>query len=162
MKYFQIIIACTIFSSCSNNIKEQLVNNIKTLETQKEYKLSDSLVNTYIAFGKQFPEDSNAIKYTFKAAEILIKNNQLVKGAKLYESIAKDNSSPLAAEALLRAGVCYESIPDKANAVKIYEQFIAQFPTHERIEEVKKMKEYAGLTDEELFKRLLENKENAN
>jgi hypothetical protein len=49
--------------------------------------------------------------------------------------------------------VAYASIPDPANAKRLYDQFIAQYPSHARIEEVKKWSEYSGLSDEELFRR---------
>lgn len=152
-KYIIIVFFSIALFSCSNN-QEKLSNQIHSLENNKQFQNSDSLINIYLLFASKYPDHSNSIKYMFKAAEIHVKKNNLLEGIKLYETIGTNyNDKELAPEALIRASVCLQSIPDPANAKRVLELFIAKFPTHERIEEVKQMNELVGLSEEELIKR---------
>lgn len=152
-KYITSILFVVVLLGCTNE-SEKLSKQIQSLETNKQFQNSDSLVNIYTLFSVKYPEHSNTIKYMFKAAEIQVKKNNLLEGIKLYETIGTQyNDKELAPEALIRASVCFQSIPDPANAKRMLDLFIKKFPTHERIEEVKQMNEIVGLSEEELIKR---------
>jgi TolA-binding protein len=151
--YITSILFVVVLLGCSNE-SEKLSKQIQSLETNKQFQNSDSLVNIYTLFSTKYPEHPNTIKYLFKAAEIQIKKNNLLEGIKLYETIGtKYDDKELAPESLIRASVCFQTIPDPANAKRMLELFIKKFPTHERIEEVKQMNEIVGLSEEELIKR---------
>lgn len=152
-KYITSILFVVVLLGCTNE-SEKLSKQIQSLETNKQFQNSDSLVNIYTLFSVKYPEHPNTIKYMFKAAEIQVKKNNLLEGIKLYETIGTQyNDNELAPEALIRASVCFQSIPDPANAKRMLDLFIKKFPTHERIEEVKQMNEIVGLSEEELIKR---------
>jgi TolA-binding protein len=152
-KYITSIFFVVVLLGCTNE-SEKLSKQIQSLETNKQFQNSDSLVNIYTLFSSKYPEHPNTIKYMFKAAEIQVKKNNLLEGIKLYETIGiQYNDKELAPEALIRASVCFQSIPDPANAKRMLDLFIEKFPTHERIEEVKQMNEIVGLSEEELIKR---------
>jgi TolA-binding protein len=152
-KYITSILFVVVLLGCSNE-SEKLSKQIQSLETNKQFQNSDSLVNIYTLFSTKYPEHPNTIKYLFKAAEIQVKKNNLLEGIKLYETIGtKYDDKELAPESLIRASVCFQTIPDPANAKRMLELFIKKFPTHERIEEVKQMNEIVGLSEEELIKR---------
>lgn len=152
-KYITSIFFVVVLLGCTNE-SENLSKQIQSLETNKQFQNSDSLVNIYTLFSSKYPEHPNTIKYMFKAAEIQVKKNNLLEGIKLYETIGVQyNDKELAPEALIRASVCFQSIPDPANAKRMLDLFIKKFPTHDRIEEVKQMNEIVGLSEEELIKR---------
>jgi TolA-binding protein len=152
-KHITTLFLVLVLLGCSNE-EEKLTKQIQSLELNKQFQNSDSLVNIYLLFSSKYPEHPNSIKFMFKAAEIQVKKNNLLEGIKLYETIGTNyNDKELAPEALIRASVCFQSIPDPANAKRMLELYIKKFPTHERIEEVKQMNEIVGLSEEELIKR---------
>ena len=154
MKFFKIILVLTVLTSCNQADKTEMIERMVSLEKNKDFKTSDSLINTYLEFCKLYPEDENVVKYQFKAAEILVKQNKAVQGARLYETIGTAyDDKELSPEALIRAAICLESVPDKANALRIYELFVKKYPNHERIAEIKANMEVIGLTDEQLIER---------
>ena len=66
-----------------------------------------------------------------------MKANNGVKGARLYERVAKEyQNDSLAPEALIRGGISFAAASDQANAKRLYDLFIANYPKHPRINEV--------------------------
>ena len=154
MKLVVFISFCLLVSSCSNNSTDIAIADIKDLEQNNKLKNSDSLINSYLRFADANPKHDSASAFLMYAAHICVTSTKVVKGARLYERVATEyTGSSLVPQALINGGITFATIPDPAHAKKLYDQFIALFPNHPRIEEVKKWSEYSGLTDEELFRR---------
>ena len=86
-----------------------MIKDIKKLEENKSFSHSDTLINSYLNFVKLYPDNPNAIKFLFKAAESNVKAKRNAKGAKLYEQLATIymDKDELASESLIRAGLNY-------------------------------------------------------
>ncbi len=149
--YFLLIVA---LSACSSNKEEKAIADIKALESNKSFAKSDTLINSYVKFADAFPSHKLAPLFLFKAAQTSVQAHSDVKGARLYERLANEyQTDSLAPEALIRGGICFAAASDQANAKRLYDLFIAKFPTHPRIEEVKKWSEYSGMTEEQMLKQ---------
>lgn len=149
--------------SCVGSSEEKAIDAIKSLEANKSFAKSDTLINSYVNFAEKFPSHKLAPTFLFKAAQACVQSNRGVKGAKLYEKMAMEyQNDTLAPEALIRAGVSMAAANDPANAKRLYDVFIKHYPDHKRIEEVKKWSEYSGLSEEELIRRFQENLNNLN
>jgi outer membrane PBP1 activator LpoA protein len=157
MKFIHFLAFSFLLASCSDNSKDIAIKDIASLEQNTKLKNSDSLINSYIRFADANPSHDSSVNYLMHAAHICVTNSKVVKGARLYERVANEyTGNPLVPQALINGGIAFATIPDPANAKKLYDQFITLFPKHPRIEEVKKWSEYSGLTDEELFRRFEE------
>ena len=153
MKKTSFYLLALLLAACSNQTQKDL-DQILALERQTSSLNSDSLLHCYMRFADANAKHDSAAVFLMKAAHIEIVNKHVVPGIKLYERVALEYpNTPIAAQALINGGVAYASIPDPANAKRLYDQFIVQYPCHARIEEVKKWSEYSGLSDEELFRR---------
>jgi hypothetical protein len=154
MKHLLLLLSVCAIAACSNSKEEKALADIKALESNNSFAKSDTLINSYINFSDAFPQHRLAPLFLFKAAQTCIKAHKDVKGARLYERMAIEYQvDSLAPEALIRGGISYAAASDQANAKRLYDLFIAKFPQHPRIEEVKKWSEYAGMTEEEMIRQ---------
>lgn len=161
MKTIYFLCLCILFAACTNGKVENELNNIKSLESNSKFKNSDSLIHSYLRFVDANPQHDSSVHFLMNAAHICVISSKVVKGARLYERVANEYpGNELVPQALINGGIAFATIPDPAHAKKLYDQFIALFPQHPRIEEVKKWSEYSGLTDEELFRRFEERLKN--
>lgn len=137
-----------ILISCTDN-KSKMIQNIKSLESNKNYANSDSLIKTYINFAEKFKDDKYALNYLFKAAEMQVKQQKFNDGAKLYEQVAETYpDSTLASESIFRAANIYQMIDEKNKCKNLYKKFISKYPNHERNEEIKLILETIDLPKE--------------
>jgi hypothetical protein len=158
MKHLFFVLSLCTIAACTNSKEEKAIADIKTLESNSSFAKSDTLINSYINFSDAFPQHKLAPLFLFKAAQTCIIAHKDVKGARLYERMATDyQSDSLAPEALIRGGISYAAASDQANAKRLYDLFIAKFPNHPRIDEVKKWSEYSGMTEEEMIRQFEQN-----
>lgn len=164
MKYsLYILFLITLTSSCSGKKEQKLLENIKTLEADKQLANSDTLINSYIRFADQYPGHPYAIKFLYKAAEASVKAGKNGAGARLYERLANNykDSTTLASEALINAGFNYEALHDAANEKRVFEQFLNQYPDHPRAQDIRFSLELIGLSpelqDSILMSRIMKN-----
>lgn len=115
-----------------------LLKNIQQLEANKSLATSDTLINSYLGFVEQFPQHPYAIKFLFKAAEANVQAKRNLDGALLYEQLANQyQDSSLAAESLIRAGFNYQLINETNNQKRVFQQFLTQYPKHDRANDIK-------------------------
>lgn len=144
-----LVIFSLIFGmvGCSHSPEETLLKNIKQIEANKSLATSDTLINSYLTFAKQFPNHPYAIKYLFKAAEANVKAKRNKEGAQLYESLSNQyKDSALAAEALIRAGFNYQVLNEVDNQKRVFQQFLQQYPHHDRVTDIKMSLEMLNYT----------------
>lgn len=163
MNKLVLSIICLFLLSCSGSPAEKELVRIRKMEKTAGLKNSDSLIHTCIRFADTYPEHAQTPGLLFKAAEMYIRSgmnagtDKVIKGARIYERMAFEYATDtLAPEALIRAGIAYSTIPDPANAKRMYDGFIKAYPSHARIGEVRVWSETAGLSEEELLKRFEE------
>ncbi|MEZ4805277.1 MAG: hypothetical protein R2852_07290 [Bacteroidia bacterium] len=155
MKVFLFCVLSIALVACNNGTSSDAsIEQIQSLESNKSLSRSDSLIKTYVRFVDANPKHDSAVVYLFKAAQLNVRTNKVTPGARLYERVALEyKEDPHAPEALIRGGVALASMNDAANAKRLYDWFIKDYPTHPRIEEVKMWSETSGLSEEELMKR---------
>ncbi|NQV75770.1 MAG: tetratricopeptide repeat protein [Bacteroidetes bacterium] len=151
-----ILLFSILLFSCKEVGEKGMIKDIKKLEENKSFSHSDTLINSYLNFVKLYPDNPNAIKFLFKAAESNVKAKRNAKGAQLYEQLATIymDKDELASESLIRAGLNYESLNDIVNAKRVYNEFLKRYPKHERAADIKKNIEIMGLSVDEMMKRI--------
>lgn len=166
-----LILAFLIISACKNP-QEKLIGKIKQNEqilfNDSLRTLNDSVANVtiemYKSYARQFPEDSSAAEYLFKAADLAL---GVQKGAVALEClktlIEKYPGSAKASSALFMQAFINETVlDDKEMAKSIFNQFMEKYPNHPLYTSAKASYEQlqAGLSDEDLI-RLFESRQDS-
>ncbi len=166
-----------VFFSCSNNAheetaptaeanasapltREQQLSALSQIEeeVEKAVKINDSigkaLVKAYSDYANNFPTDSLAADFLFKAAEVSTAIGEYQNALSYYETITtKYIDYRYVVESLFLQGHIYDDFlnqDDKAKA--IYERLIAMYPKHKFAEDCKILIKNLGKTDEEIIK----------
>ena len=115
------------------------------------------LVDAYILFAEQNPDDVQSPDYLFRALDIAVGVNtegpdKAIKIADvLIEKYPDFEMTPMA---MYLKGFVYENIVgDLQNAEKTYRQFIEKYPESPMVEDVKATVENMGLSPEELIRK---------
>ncbi len=156
-----------MMASCASPRSEKL-QEIKDIESTTfsesgliDAKGVDALIAAYESFANDFPGDSLAPDYLFKAGDVAMNTNRSNKAIELYDRIiTKFSSYDKAPEALFLKGYVYENNLgrlDKAQA--IYEEFIEKYPDNEFADDAEVSLKYLGKSPEELIE--IFQKENA-
>jgi outer membrane protein assembly factor BamD (BamD/ComL family) len=153
MKKLYLIIFTIVIVSC--NGPEKNMKDIRQLEANKSLATSDTLINSYVRFADKYPEHDSSVRYLFSAARVSVKANKVLQGTRLFERVATQypNDTVYGPDALIIAGLNYSKIPDIANAKKMYDQFLRQYPKHRRYAEVAIMAEEVGMSEEQQMER---------
>jgi TolA-binding protein len=135
------------------NDEDMIAANAKNAMLSPE--LASQAVNHYTLFARDFPKDSNAAIYMFKAADIyasaMHKYDQAIA---LLEKIITDHPDfrkmPVC---YFEMGVIYDDyLNDDAKAKEYYESFLQKYPDHPLAPQVKSLISYLGKSNEELMK----------
>lgn len=165
-KYFfiLIIIVGTLFS-CGSKTKsdtknEDLKNQI--VEKEKETYSSDSLnldlandlITMYLAYANEFPQDSLAPEYLFKAAEISMNINKAKNSIDYLTEIENNykNYDKYVATLFLKAFILENYLKDFDNAEKYYSIVVEKYPDHPLAQDAEVAISFLGIDDEELIK----------
>jgi tetratricopeptide (TPR) repeat protein len=153
---------------CKSDPKTEATKNIEKLEEQLyadqilDREKGIELINAYVAYSKDYAEDTSSAMYLFKAGEIgmnLQIGQQAISYFKKATEIRKDfEKEP---ECIFLAAFIYENQLGKlAEAEKLYKLFIKKYPNHALANDAKASLQYLGKTPEELIKMFQEkNKE---
>ena len=118
------------------------------------------LIDAYILFAEQNPDDVQSPDYLFRALDIAVGVNaegpdKAVKIADML--IEKYSDFEMTPMAMYLKGFVYENIVgDLQNAEKTYRQFIEKYPESPMVEDVKATIENLGLSPEELIRKFEE------
>lgn len=161
MKKLIFSLSVLFLAACSGNKEEQAIANIKALEKNASFAKSDTLINSYIRFSETFPTNKLAPVFLFKAAQVYVGSNRAMNGVKLFEKVANEyQSDSLAPQALINGGITYATLQDPANAKRLYDQFLKNYPNHPRFEEVKIWSETVGMSEDALINKFINEKLN--
>jgi outer membrane protein assembly factor BamD (BamD/ComL family) len=151
-----------IFAACKSP-REKALNRIKEAETKMRSDSSmrinpavaNELITGYMAFAEQFPKDSLAPEFLFKAAEV---NNGIGKAEEavvLYKKVYYEYPNyKKATYCLFLEGFTYETrLKDLTSAANVYLEFLNKYPTHPLADDVKFSLDNIGKSDEELIKQ---------
>lgn len=161
MRFLFLFLILIVFSSCEAP-REKALKRIQLeeagLNKEKSPRLNkfqvEKLINSYETFSNDFPEDSLAPVYLFKAGEY---SRSLGKGKEAiayYErTLKKYPNIKDAPYCFFLEGYVYENlIRDTSNARKKYEEFLRKYPTHELVQSVKFSLDNLGKSEEEIIK----------
>ena len=118
------------------------------------------LIDAYILFAEQNPDDVQSPDYLFRALDIAVGVNaegpdKAIKIADML--IEKYSDFEMTPMAMYLKGFVYENIVgDLQNAEKTYRQFIEKYPESPMVEDVKATMENLGLSPEELIRKFEE------
>lgn len=163
MKINVIYLSCflIIFSSCMNS-KKSSYDKVKKLEKELMSKdtapidtaKASELLNAYKDYAGKYPDDSNAVVFLFKAANISMNINKAKLSIELLDQIIKDYPQfiKLPDCMFLRAFVYDDKLKDYVKAKDAYESFLRKYPTHEFAASAKASIENLGKTPEQLIR----------
>jgi TolA-binding protein len=111
------------------------------------------LMNAYMDYAKKYPDDSNAVIFLFKAANISMNINKAKLAIDLFDQIIIDYPKFIKMPdcMFLKAFVYDDKLKDYGKAKKAYESFLIKYPTHEFAESAKASIENLGKTPEQLI-----------
>ena len=150
--------------SCGEKVSVKEVKELESKVLAKGAKPTKEeviqLVDAYILFAEQNPDDAQSPDYLFRALDIAVGVNaegpdKAIKIADmLIEKCPDFEMTPMA---MYLKGFVYENIVgDLQNAEMTYRQFIEKYPESPMVEEIKFTIENLGLSPEELIRKFEE------
>lgn len=118
-----------------------------------EFKAKD-FINNAESFAVAMPKDTASGSLLFMAAEVARASGSWSKALSMYTNLVqKYPSHKQAPVSLFIKGFLLETqMKDTENAVKVFKQFLAQYPTHQFADDAKFLIENAGKDENELLK----------
>ena len=158
------IFVVLIMLSCGEKVSVKEVKELESKVLAKGAKPTKEeviqLIDAYILFAKQNPNDSQSPEFLFKALDVAVGVN--AEGPQKAIDIAnvlieKYPDFEMTQMAMFVKGFVYEDIiGDLQNAEMTYRQFIEKYPNSPIVEDVKATLENLGLTPEELVRKFEE------
>ena len=163
-RIFVSLLLVAILLSCGEKMSVEKINELESKVFAKDAVLSSEnviqLVDAYLLFAKQNPNDQQTPEFLFKALDVAVGVN--AEGPQKAIDIAdilieKYPDFEMTPMALFIKGFVYENmIGDLRNAEMTYRQFIEKYPNSPMVEDVKATLENLGLTPEELIRKFEE------
>ena len=160
-----LLIATFLINACTSPKANKLAE-IKTMEDElfsDESKMidrtqADELIGLYVAYADEFPEDTEAAEYLFKAGDMAMNLNMPRKAVQVFDRILTDypdfEKTP---QCLFLKGYVYENnLGDLQTAKMIYEEFLEKYPDDEFADDAEVSIKNLGKTPEELIKEFEE------
>jgi len=121
-----------------------------------------ALINDYITYADQYPSDSDAATYLFKAADFYRFMRQPLQSVQLYNRIygqfPKSEKRPYS---LFLQGFIYENDVKNLDSARVkYQQFLDNYPNHPIAKDVRVTLDNLGKTPEQMFEEFQKNKSN--
>lgn len=156
-----LIFMLLAFIACNNeaSLKNKISGQEKQLYDNEEQAFNEELMNNlsenYTKFANQYPGDSLAAEYLFKAADIKMNIAKEEAALELLDKILQDYPDfEKRAEAMFLKGYIYENYQgDLAQAEELYKTFLEQYPNHEFADDAEMSLKYLGKSPEELVKQ---------
>ena len=163
-RIFVSLLLVAILLSCGEKMSVEKINELESKVFAKDAVVSAEnviqLVDAYLLFAKQNPNDQQTPEFLFKALDVAVGVN--AEGPQKAIDIAdvlieKYPDFEMTPMALFIKGFVYENmIGDLRNAEMTYRQFIEKYPNSPIVEDVKATLENLGLTPEELIRKFEE------
>ena len=163
-RIFVLLSLALMLLSCGEKMSVEKINELESKVFAKDAVLSSEnviqLVDAYLLFAKQNPNDQQTPEFLFKALDVAVGIN--AEGPQKAINIAdvlieKYPDFEMTPMAMFIKGFVYENmIGDLQNAEMTYRQFIEKYPNSPIVEDVKATLENLGLTPEELIRKFEE------
>ena len=163
-RIFVLLLLAAVMLSCGEKMSVEKINELESKVFAKDAVLSSEnviqLVDAYLLFAKQNPNDQQTPEFLFKALDVAVGVN--AEGPQKAIDIAnvlieKYPDFEMTPMAMFIKGFVYENmIGDLQNAEMTYRQFIEKYPESPMVGDVKATLENLGLTPEELIRKFEE------
>lgn len=163
-RIFVLLSLALMLLSCGEKMSVEKINELESKVFAKDAVLSSEnviqLVDAYLLFAKQNPNDQQTPEFLFKALDVAVGIN--AEGPQKAINIAdvlieKYPDFEMTPMAMFVKGFVYENmIGDLQNAEMTYRHFIEKYPNNPMVEDVKATLENLGLTPEELIRKFEE------
>ena len=163
-RIFVSLLLAAMMLSCGEKMSVEKINELESKVFAKDAVLSSEnviqLVDAYLLFAKQNPNDQQTPEFLFKALDVAVGVN--AEGPQKAIDIAnilieRYPDFEMTQMAMFVKGFVYENmIGDLRNAEMTYRQFIEKYPNSPIVEDVKATLENLGLTPEELIRKFEE------
>lgn len=170
MRYFLLILVVLVTFSCregdpdsSKDLKQEAIAAIEKLEGELKSSVevvpnrnkANTLIEMYVTFVNNNPEDPNCADYMFKAGELSMGTEQYKRSIGFFEKVrANYPSYEKVVESMYLIGFIYDNyLNQKGMAETKYKELIEEYPRHEFTVEARAAINNLYLTDEELIER---------
>ena len=163
-RIFVLLSLALMLLSCGEKMSVEKINELESKVFAKDAVLNSEnviqLVDAYLLFAKQNPNDQQTPEFLFKALDVAVGIN--AEGPQKAIDIAdvlieKYPDFEMTPMAMFIKGFVYENmIGDLQNAEMTYRHFIEKYPNNPMVEDVKSTLENLGLTPEELIRKFEE------
>ncbi|MEI8203395.1 MAG: tetratricopeptide repeat protein [Bacteroidota bacterium] len=163
MKIFKttilLIITILMFAACGNKM-EKAAKNIKQMEdallkdsTGIDIKKAKDLTDAYLAYADEFPKDTLAPVFIFKAADISMNISKPEQAVNLFNRVLKDYPDfRRAPDCIFMKAFLYENVmKNLKKAEEFYKEFIKKYPNHELAKDAQISINNLGKTPEQLI-----------
>lgn len=135
--------------------ENKMFNNQETRITKED---AISLIGFYEKYADEFPEDSLAPVYLFRASDISMNLQQPVKTIDLFNKIMTKypDYEKTPSVMFLKAFVYEDQLHDLSKAKKYYEEFLEKYPDSDFADDAKISLQNLGKSPEELIKEFEE------
>jgi tetratricopeptide (TPR) repeat protein len=170
MKILKIILVISFFSFFACNTQNQKNTEItvddykqEILDMEKELfshlepdtSAAKEIIDKYVSFSNNYPNDSLSPEYLFKAAEIAMNFGEPKNAISYLQKIEKDykDFNKYATSLFLIANIYnfYLNTPVKADAY--YNKYIEKYPNHAFVEDAKAALLYLNMDEAEMIKK---------
>jgi len=150
-----------ILGACTSN-RDQALSGIEKLEKKLyadsamviDHATADEVVNAYIDFANNYPDDERAPEYLFKAAEVSMGLMKPENAITYFQKVCLDYPAyEKAPVCLFLQGFVYETqLNNNVLAQKTFLEFIEQYPGHALTDDAKFSLDNLGKSDEEIIR----------
>jgi len=156
---FAGLMLALILTACKSP-REKSIDSIKTTEQEIftengmiDRNRVDELIDAYVGFADEFPEDTLAPDYLFKAGDISMNTNRSRQAIRYYDRIIDEYSDyKKTPEAMFLKGYVFENNLGRLDKAKeIYEAFLKLYPDNEFADDAEVSLRYLGKSPEELI-----------
>ena len=153
------LLITVMFTSCQSP-RDESIENIENTELEVfsengmiDRNRVDELIETYVGFADEFPEDTLAPDYLFKAGDISMNTNRSRQAIRFYDRIITEfpdyKKTP---EAMFLKAYVYENNLGRLDKAKeIYETFLTLYPNNEFADDAEVSLRFLGKSPEELI-----------
>ncbi len=132
---------------------EGMEESMKVMRPPDTVKLA-KLAVAYEKFAQNYPQDSLAPEYLFKAGGIDLSLNRVKQSIEMFRSVQTTYPAyRKAPECVFMQAFIYEnSLHDLAKASQLYNEFIAKYPNHSMVADARNALKYLGKPAEEMIR----------
>lgn len=161
-----LTIISVVFYACSSSPEDKAKSKITELENNLfssedmvvNRKQASELVNEYIAFADEFPDDTLSPEYIFKAADICMNILNPSKAVWFFDRIIREypDYRKVPESMFLKAYVYDNNMQSYDLARKLYTEFIEKYPDNEFADDAKVSIQNLGKTPEQIIMEIEE------